>query len=690
MAINFPNSPVVDEVFAVVGGPTWQYTGTTWKLLRAVTDDGAAIVTYTPEGTGAVTTTVKAALDGLPSINVANMGVLGDGSDESVNILKVIAHAKTLGGATIYFPPGNYGTTAELLIDSSNIILTGVGASFMTATSPHNQQYATRFVALAGFPSGKAVARFTPTAGDAFPLHNVGMTGIQVDCADIAEHGVWATSIRNFVYKDSSVFQPVLVGFQLDVIGGAGTTWTGGNRATKHFIIDNILIRVGDTNVDARGIVFDGPSDNSDAQNVNLGWMGNVYVQHKNGVGIDLHDIDTVHFGRISTWTAGTGRGVRCNGTSKHANHYACRDNLFDYLQCTGFLKNGGGGLEFTTGDKRAAFNTVTMYSRANSTPPVIYGWGCSNQVNEESNEPDSSLRDITVSHSTNPAVRMLSTNPVVAASKVGEVSGWGYNETVRLEFDSAVTVSAGERLTQATTGATGIVVDDGTLTDENVTLKWTQRLELTGAETLIAGEVLTQATTGATGIVVDDGDLTDKYVTIGSVHGDWAATTYTVTGSTTNALTATVAVAPVSWTAGAPYLVTGDIGAISESVKYAWRGRAEFLRMEGHVLDPTPGSEDSRADLYVMVAGTLTKLGSFTVNGLTLFGTVAPTYGVQYPVLVTANLEDINHAVNTTNKAIGVTVYNNTTKALHVAMGSATTSVWRNQIDNSTTAVPS
>ena len=65
--------------------------------------------------------------------------------------------------------------------------------------------------------------------------------------------------------------------------------------------------------------------------------------------------------------------------------------------------------------------------------------------------------------------------------------------------------------------------------------------ITLSGATSLSAGETLTQATTGATAVVVHDGDLTDASVMVKRVTGTWNTSSgYAITGSTTGALATT------------------------------------------------------------------------------------------------------------------------------------------------------
>ncbi|MCI5040016.1 MAG: right-handed parallel beta-helix repeat-containing protein [Donghicola eburneus] len=60
--------------------------------------------------------------------------------------------------------------------------------------------------------------------------------------------------------------------------------------------------------------------------------------------------------------------------------------------------------------------------------------------------------------------------------------------------------------------------------------------LTLTGAVTVVAGETVTQATSGATGVVVDDGALTDNLLRVERITGTFN-TSDTLTGSTSGAL---------------------------------------------------------------------------------------------------------------------------------------------------------
>ena len=75
----------------------------------------AASVTYTPAGSGAVSTNVQDKL--RESVSVTDFGAVGDGvTDDSSSIQAAIDYAETIN-AIVYLPPGNYYIATGLTID---------------------------------------------------------------------------------------------------------------------------------------------------------------------------------------------------------------------------------------------------------------------------------------------------------------------------------------------------------------------------------------------------------------------------------------------------------------------------------------------------------------------------------------------------------------------------------------------
>jgi hypothetical protein len=128
------------------GGEIWLTSGTTYKFVLKDSTDvligtydnvyglsnvvlpiDASTVTYTPAGTGAVTTTVQAKL--RQYVSVKDFGAVGDGLTDDTAAIKLAIGA---GNVSLYFPPGTYLVTTIYLSTLSNIALVGVpGASIL-------------------------------------------------------------------------------------------------------------------------------------------------------------------------------------------------------------------------------------------------------------------------------------------------------------------------------------------------------------------------------------------------------------------------------------------------------------------------------------------------------------------------------------------------------------------------------
>lgn len=91
----------------------------------------ATNVTYIPQGAGATTTTVSNKLK--ETISVKDFGAIGDGvTDNTTAFQNAFNYANSLGGCTIYIPPGRYrkaDTAGSRWIMYSNTTLMGAGAS---------------------------------------------------------------------------------------------------------------------------------------------------------------------------------------------------------------------------------------------------------------------------------------------------------------------------------------------------------------------------------------------------------------------------------------------------------------------------------------------------------------------------------------------------------------------------------
>lgn len=101
--------------------------------------EGAALLKYTPAGTGAVATTVQAKLREF--VSVKDFGAVGDGvADDTAAIQSAVDTVGAAGGGSVYFPPGtylvgngnpgasNWDNRVAIWVLYSNVRLIGAGA----------------------------------------------------------------------------------------------------------------------------------------------------------------------------------------------------------------------------------------------------------------------------------------------------------------------------------------------------------------------------------------------------------------------------------------------------------------------------------------------------------------------------------------------------------------------------------
>jgi hypothetical protein len=149
------NPVVLDAAGRVPGsGEIWITVGVTYKFVLKDSNDvligtydnvtssvntDASLVSYTPAGTGAVTTTVQAKL--RQTVSVMDFGATGNGTTDDTTAIQTALNAIfNAGGGTVFVPAGTYKTSAPLIV-RTNTILEGVGyASKIVQSANFNGQ----------------------------------------------------------------------------------------------------------------------------------------------------------------------------------------------------------------------------------------------------------------------------------------------------------------------------------------------------------------------------------------------------------------------------------------------------------------------------------------------------------------------------------------------------------------------
>jgi len=109
-----------------------------------------------------------------------------------------------------------------------------------------------------------------------------------------------------------------------------------------------------------------------------------------------------------------------------------------------------------------------------------------------------------------------------------------------------------------------------------------------------------------------------------------------------------------------------------------------DYARIDGVVGDPTAGSADGYLSLSAVINNTLTEQlritdGVDVRTSLKLSGTIRidASGGLRFPSYAAADIANAAHAVNTSDKVAGKSIWDSTNNRILTASGSATTSSW-------------
>ena len=106
---------------------------------------GAAEITYTPAGTGAVTTTVQAKL--RETVSVKDFGAVGDGVTDDTAAIQAAFTACAASGQGLHFPAGTYNASSALTMGNHDLFMEGklvytasTAITFLTIANPNRRE----------------------------------------------------------------------------------------------------------------------------------------------------------------------------------------------------------------------------------------------------------------------------------------------------------------------------------------------------------------------------------------------------------------------------------------------------------------------------------------------------------------------------------------------------------------------
>ncbi len=175
-----------------------------------------------------------AMIDGAPIITVSAYGAIGDGIvDDTAAIQAAIDAANNAGGGTVTFEGKDYLITSSLVMYSA-VSLVGVGSGqYPTVANVADPNFIalnkTRILVTSGFPSSTPMLSIVTPNSAEYGLQSVSVQGIMFDCANIANYGIKAVTVKNSFFKDILVFRPTVYGIWEDCLPSSvvGTAQAG-------------------------------------------------------------------------------------------------------------------------------------------------------------------------------------------------------------------------------------------------------------------------------------------------------------------------------------------------------------------------------------------------------------------------------------------------------------------------------
>jgi hypothetical protein len=313
--------------------------------------------------------------------NILDYGGVRDGVTNNQPVIQLlIATITTLSnGGVIYFPPGVYAISSDVIVTDSNVTLVGAGGGGRSNVSGSDltAAAATVFTPTASW-TGTYLVRYNPagTGDDGTGKNGIyagGIKGIGFRCSDVAD-GIEVRSCTQSVFEDLTVESAVNVCIYIASLATL-ISYTDVQRCM--FI--NIYVRSytgkGFHITDANGDVATALPNA--AGNVSFCVFNNIGVEHKADIGIAVGDTDNNNFQNLYVRNiigegTPTVNGIELRGAAFDGDTAVARYNSFFQLECsTGFVAKGPA---FTTSsfNKGSHNNTVLHFSRSNGTDAAI------------------------------------------------------------------------------------------------------------------------------------------------------------------------------------------------------------------------------------------------------------------------------------------------------------------------------
>lgn len=312
---------------------------------------GAALIGYTPPGSGAVATTAAAEFQ-LQCLNVDDYGAVGDGTtDDTTPLTNFLTAVLASNNRCGRFSAKTYAITAALpTINKSGVALYGYGPTSYHAVGSTPGTV----IKWTGSAGSTMLTASAVSGGSNQRLDGVKLIGLTFNCANVAANGVALASIFNGDF-DFSALECTGIGLSTSVVSSLG------DAADFQFN----RIRYTCTNFIATAGVCLQVTGSSTA-NTSFNWFEMVDIGHSNALGIDVINADNNLWGNVRVFQAGGGtapNSIQWRGGASSA--VSARNETFLNLSTTVAAIAKGTGT-YTVGAQSIRIMTLDL---GNSTP---------------------------------------------------------------------------------------------------------------------------------------------------------------------------------------------------------------------------------------------------------------------------------------------------------------------------------
>ncbi|MBZ5736502.1 hypothetical protein K8Z61_18580 [Nocardioides sp. TRM66260-LWL] len=366
--------------------------------------------------------------------------------------------AKAAGGGYAVVPGGNYHIDQTITIDSSSVVLMGLGAYGNTDAAGVAQTAFGSTLFWNNTGTGATVAMvdvISPSGASNAAVKRSGINGLNLQCAGNIGVGVRVRSIHWGILDDVYVINPSSIGFTFECLVTGSTLGEAADVTKGDF--RNLRVRLLESPATATGFSLDGASNantsNCTFQNIAVSCgLQQIALDFRNSDSNRLYDV------AINQSNNGTVQPVRFRGGT--ASGLEARGNVIHMISAGGSSTGTRGvyveGTETAGITQPSRANRIYAYSVENGEPLPVLGTGAT-LVYDITGAPQFTRRPLTFN-----ATSAATAETIVAQWKV-PAGFWQNGVILPIEFTSFVTAAttAGIATWRVRFGTAGTIAGD-------------------------------------------------------------------------------------------------------------------------------------------------------------------------------------------------------------------------------------